>query len=647
MRILNSWLILLTIAACAAAQTQAVAPDTAGSSKTERPLTPPDSLWAVARDAQPADSLLAAQHPAGPDITRRTIAPFFADSTSRIGSGYGSAADLFASFPAAYAFDRGSIGLPALGALFAASPARLALVYDRFCLADPLTGRSDLNLIPVESIATLALFTDAISRPFPGLAASQTLEITSRDLAADTLRSQVAYRTGGRGYDDIDVRAGLRYSERLSINAGGILKNYAGTTSQLEKYRAQKINLALTRTFGHHWRTAYCLLYNTFDLDLPLSDKPLLASTLAQPHQKESRYDHGLEVQYDERWLTTLQITDHHRERYGYRHSVWDERTDALRFDLRTMARLNWRSLEGTIGLDYRRTGMKSGDWGDHAATRFAGWGSVMARMTPALLAAAQLRIEKEDGEAVALLPQVQLRYGLSQTPQVRAWQAIAWYERTRAAASLAERFEQSPFALGDPELSAESADHLGLGLRCSSAALQLFASVSASRLRDEVLLFWDASRLLPRYQNQPEQQRVSLDGSLAWRLSSWFTLTGKIKQMFYDETTSLNQPATAAISWLQINHIFFRRDLDIRLRLGCSFWGERRAPVPWYVEASPESALLAAVAVPWLQAAAVIKDATLFFLLQNPLGIDYQVVGGYPQPEQLIRWGFVWNFYN
>ncbi|OPZ81204.1 MAG: hypothetical protein BWY77_00746 [bacterium ADurb.Bin431] len=42
-----------------------------------------------------------------------------------------------------------------------------------------------------------------------------------------------------------------------------------------------------------------------------------------------------------------------------------------------------------------------------------------------------------------------------------------------------------------------------------------------------------------------------------------------------------------------------------------------------------------------------VIRDATLFFALQNPLDIDYEVVRGYPQPRRLIRWGFVWNFYD
>ncbi|HNW59057.1 MAG TPA: TonB-dependent receptor [bacterium] len=569
------------------------------------------------------------------------LEPLYADSTLRIGSGYGSAGDLFALLPGAYYFDRGSIGLPARGALFAAPSSRLHLVYDQFHLDDPLTGRADLNLIPVESIARQTLFAAPALRLFPELAASTTLEIAGRDLAADTLRSQVAYRTGGNGYDDIDVRAGLRYSQHLRINAGGVLKNYAGTTAD-DRYRAQKITVALSRTLGRQWQANYRLLYNTSDLDLPLFSQPLLAPGLTHPHQKERRYDHGLELRYADRWQTLIQLTDHHRERYGYRHSLWDESTDALRLDLRSMAHRSWRHLDGTAGLAFRSTNLKSHSWGDHAASLLSAWGSVSAQPASALFVTGQLLLQKADGEAVALLPRLQLRYLISPL-----WQTLAWYERTRSAAALAARYEQSPFAQGDPGLDAERGDQFGWGVRRSTSALELFAAVSACRSADEVLLVWDAGRSAPRYRNQAVAWRYGLDGAATWRISSWLTLWGKAKQMFFQETIPCNQSETAAAGWLQLGHRLFRGDLDIRFRLGCSFWGARRAPLPWYVEDSGEQQHLAAAALPWLQATAVIKDATLFFTLQNPLGSDGAVVGAYPQPKRLIRWGFVWNFYN
>ncbi len=580
-----------------------------------------------------AAATVLAQHP---------NAPLYADSTLRIGSGYGSAGDLFAQLPGTFYFDRGSIGLPASGALFAAPPSQLALVYDHFRLDDPLTGRADLNIIPVESIARQTLFADPAGRAFPDLTASQTLEMTSRDLATDSLRSQVAYRTGGNGYDDIDVRAGLRYSQHLRVNAGGVLKNYAGITSPFEKYRSQKITLGLCRTFSRPWRVDYRLLYTTFDLDLPLFAKPLLAPGLSRPHQKENRYDHGLELLYKERWQTRLQITDHHRERYGFRHSLWDEGTDALRLDLRSTLRLHGRNLDGMTGLALRHTALRSGDWGDHDTSQLTVWGQAIVPFRTGMALTAQLALEEAQGEGLALLPQLQLRW-----QPAAGWQGLVWMERSRAAASLAARFEQSPFGQGDPDLAPERADHLGIALHRRAASLQLFAAAGASHLSDAVLLAWETGRQAPLYQNQPEEWRFSLDGAAEWRISSWLTLWGKGKQMVFQHEVPCDQPRTAAAGWLQLNHRFFAGDLDLRLRFGCSFWGERQAPLPWYVEVSTERQRRGAATLPWFQASAVIKDAALFFMLQNPLGTDLAVTGAYPQPKGLIRWGFVWNFYN
>ena len=617
--------------------------------------TPPDSLHRITR--QPAadslrtrrqtglrsDSLSVIPHKELLRPLRTAIPSFFADSTLRLGSGYGSLADLFSLFPGGYHFDRGSIGLPAFGALFSAPPSGLHLVYDTFLLDDPLTGRADLNLIPVESIARQTLFSDPVMRPYSGLAASQTLEITGRDLALDTLRSQVAYRTGGKGYDDIDVRAGLRYSPRLRINAGGLLKNYAGTTSLLEKYRAQKINLTVSRTIGRRWQAVYRLLYNIYDLNLPLHQERVPAApALQQPHQKESRFDHGLEIEYNGAWRTLIQLTDQQRERHSHRRALWEERTDALRIDLRSSWQWRWRRLEGMTGGQFRRSGLQSTAWGDHNENLFAGWTALSARPLQRLVAFAQVRVEKPAEAPVQLLPQLQLRQEIAPS-----WQGLAWYERSRSSVALAARFEQSPYAQGDPELNAESGDHLGLGLYHVAKGFLIFAAISASRIEDEVLLAWDPQQQLAIYHNRPVQKRLSLDATVERRLSSWFSVNGKIKQLFVDGDTPLNQPETAAMGWLQVQHTFFFGDLDTRLRLGCSFWGERRGPLPYDVDYSAESALLEAVLVPWLQATAVIKDATLFFSLQNPLGIDYEVVRLYPQPQRLIRWGFVWNFYN
>ena len=224
-------------------------------------------------------------------------------------------------------------------------------------------------------------------------------------------------------------------------------------------------------------------------------------------------------------------------------------------------------------------------------------------------------------------------------------WQAIFWYERSRREASLAARYEVSPFGLGNAELRPAIADHLGLGLRHTTPRLELFATAAFCRLSDEILLTWDAGRLLPLYANQEGRERISLDLAAEWRLSSWISLGGKAKQLFSSGTQTLNLPESAGSGWLQLHHIFFRGDLDLRLSLGCSWWGQRRGSEPWYVEAGPLGTPLDAVAVPWFNLGVVIRDAALFLGMQNPFAIDYSVVNGYRMPGAAIRWGAVWNF--
>lgn len=614
--------------------------------------------------------------------------PFYADSTLRLASDYGSAGDLFARLPGVSLLDRGGIGLPAHGFLFAAPASAMHLVYDGLRLDDPLTGRADLNLIPVESIARQAFFIDPLARDFSGLPSSQTLEIAGRDLAADTLRSQVAYRTGGYGYDDIDVRAGLRYSPRLRINAGGVLKNYAGVALPYGKYRAQKFNLGLVRTFGDRWRLDYRLLSNVSDLDLPLPGQPLLVPALQQPHQKESRQDHGLTLQYAGSWRTMIQFTDQHRERYAFRHGLWDEAIDLRRIDLRSEYRheaLTWQATAGAGGL---WTDLESAAWGRHDEQLTAAWANALIHPASRLAAFMQLRVEKSAQSDAALLPQLQLRYtpgaagrrqaaaagtnapsagttmpsantttppvdtylpsattGMPPTPAVAPWQAVLWYERSRAEASLAARHEASPFGLGNAALRPFICDHLGLGLRHSSPRLELFAAAGVSRLRDEILLTWDAGRLLPVYANQEARERISIDLAAEWRLSDWISLGGKAKKLFSSGAQPLNVPETAGSGWLQLHHVFFRGDLDLRLSFGCSWWGDRPGSEPWYVEAGPQATPLEAVAVPWFNLGVVIRDAALFLGMQNPFAIDYSVVNGYRMPGAAIRWGVVWNF--
>lgn len=575
---------------------------------------------------------------------RRTAAPFYFDSTLTLGSAHGHAGDLLGGkFPALYHFDRGSVGLPATAFLFAGSAQTLQLFWDDLPLQDPLTGLCDLNLIPVLGIGQVHLFMNDPNNAYPFMPGSQVLRISSRDLAALPMRSQAAYRTGGDGYDDIDFRAGLRYSQRLRINAGGILKNYAGSSALHEKYRAQKINLSMQRDFGAHWRVQYHLLYNIFDLDLPLHEAVAAAPTLTQPHQKDARFDHGLSVHFAEKWRTAIQLTDLHRERYGYRHRVWSETHDVQRFNLQSEWLWRWRHLNGRSGAGWEHTRLQSDAWGDHDRSVFDVWTALVWQPRPGTMASATLDWRRLPGGGSGLKPQLQLHKSLSER-----WHTLLWYEHDLTAPALAALHENSPFAMGTQNLDAAISDHLGAGLRYQAEnGTAFFLSIAASRIDHETALTWNAASERAVYANLAEQRRLSLDVTFSKPWTNWLSISGKVKQMLLSGAEPLQQPGTFASGYITFHRVFFSKDLDARLHIGCDFWGERSGSIPFYVDESPWMESQKAAAVPWLHAVFIIKDATLFFALQNPLGLEYEVMSAYPMPQQQIRWGFVWNFYD
>jgi len=103
--------------------------------------------------------------------------------------------------------------------------------------------------------------------------------------------------------------------------------------------------------------------------------------------------------------------------------------------------------------------------------------------------------------------------------------------------------------------------------------------------------------------------------------------------------------PMFSAKNYVQFSGVFFQGDLDARIRVGAEFISERYGPSPYYADYSRTTAVLNPVVTPYLHGIFIIKDATLFVSLLNPLSFEYERVYGYPMPKLQLRWGFVWNF--
>ncbi len=566
------------------------------------------------------------------------------DSTVLRGSAYGSLGDIFAEVPGAYYYDLGSVGQLALGSLFSGTPSNLIVDYDGLILNDPLTGKADLNLIPEESVGAMEVLCLPRRREFGFLPLGQSVQIESRNLASLPIKSRVAYRTGGNGYDDVDARLGIQASPELAINAGGLMKNYGGTVP-FSKYRAQKINAKVDRQLGKDWQARYVFLLNKSDLDVPLPE-PTLFPDLSTPHQKDLRYDHGLRISHGDNFYSAMQYTDLHREFYGYRHTVVDQVHDAGDLRLTSELKQTVGSLQVTTGGMWRLLRLDSNDWGQHRQWQLDGWANFSGKVGERLFWHFGLQVEKPEGHDTMLVPEL----SLIDVP-LESFKVLLWANKSVVQPSFEAQSTKGPFALGSQRLYLDRSYTFGLGVEKDWSKSQFFFAATLQSNRGPIATWTlDPIEDIRLFMNLDDEVRGSLNLKVQHSPVIWLKLMAEGQQTMRRSTSgrpTTNRAETYAKGFLQISHVFFEGDLNAALRLGATFCGRRYGPQPIYLQSTPTTFTMDAVIVPYVHAIFIIKDVTLFVAMQNFLGLDYEVVHGYSMPKTQLRWGFVWNLFD
>jgi hypothetical protein len=564
------------------------------------------------------------------------------DSTLIKGAAYGSFADLLDHFPGFFVAHRGSVGQPAFASLFAGITGTMTLAYDGLILNDPLTGLADLNLVPTESVAEMAILSTHHGRRLGFYPLGGSLQLRSTDLADVPIKSRAGYRTGQNGFDDIDIRLGIRSSPAMAINAGAVLKNYAGTSLN-SVYEGQKINARIDRRVFNDWNMRYVLLMNKFDLGVPLAHKVFGYEDLSLPHSKDERQDHGLVLS---RGLTTaaVQYTGLSREFYGAGHAVVDQVYDARVFRLtgqwgRTVGFFNL-----SAGASWHATSLDSSDWGA-ARTEWASdaWLHAAGGSGGPLSWGGGVRFRSSEGYGNCLHPEMSLCF----TPR-QDLIFFSWLSQNRTYPSIHSRASLGPFAKGSSDLRAAESSQAGIGFE-RRGRLTLFLTLSARRTRDQIARLYDPARdQMPLYQNLSSYNRISLDGLVRYSYGSWLTWVLKAKyqkQQKVEEVPLVNTPDFFCHTYFQFHKILFSGDLDARLRLGTVYLSRRHGPIPYYAEVSDHLVPMEGAAAPFAHVIFIIKDVTLFAAMQNIPGTDFERLYGYTMPKSQFRWGFIWHF--
>ncbi len=566
------------------------------------------------------------------------------------GSSYGSFADIFRTLPAAWAPDRGATGQPAVGALFASRPGYAWLRFESVDLDNPLTGVVDLNDVPTEAIGQVRL---ALPDSQPRLTTdplARGLEMTVRDMASVPIHTAVGYRTGGRGFDDVIARLGIQASPVLKINAGAMVKSEAGNTEH-ENYSEDKFDLVAERSLGDQTNMKYTLLHHRRDADLILPQIPAtlelnphpLVPGLLWPHLKQVRTDHALSVHQAWQWQTRLQWTRLQHEIHDFRYTHLDDRHDVDRLRWEGVWRVVRTPLSLAVGSRLQWTKLSESAWGEHEDWQGRIWvqgGLPLSSQSGLSLRAGLYTADQSDD---AIEPELSFC-----TDLFKGWKSRIWLHRIHRRPSLEQRFSTGPFVPGNADLGSEQMTAVGIVLSRTSAAFDCFASLAAEEVTDPVIAVWNPETDSPEYRNGARQRQLAAHLYLTLRWWQHWSLrlqAGHVKRLQPESAPILGRPASEGRLWLQYRNVWFQGDLDARLRLGLYAFGAQTGMFPLGVTQQGHRYHLDSALVPSVDVTLVIKDATLFAALYNPMALHVEPVPGYPMPDTLLRWGLVWTF--
>jgi hypothetical protein len=566
------------------------------------------------------------------------------------GSSYGSFVDLFRTLPVAWAPDRGATGQPAVGALFASRPGDAWLRFESVDLDNPLTGSVDLNDIPTEAIGHVRL---ALPDSQPRLTTdplARGLALTVRDMASVPIHTAMGYRTGGRGFDDVIARLGIQASPDLKINAGAMIKSEAGNTEH-ENYSEDKFDLVAERLLGHHTNLKYTLLHHRRDVDLILPQTPAaldlnlhpLVPDLLWPHLKQVRTDHALSVHQGSQWRGRLQWTRLQHEIHDFRYAHLDDRHDVDRLRWESAWRPLRSALSLTLGSRLHWTKLSESAWGEHEEWQGRFWVQGGLSLTPASGLTIRAGLYTPDQGDAVIEPELSFY-----TDLFKGWQSRIWLHRIHRRPTLEHRFSTGPLVLGNRDLGSEQMTAVGIALSGTAGSIDCFASVAAEEVTDPVVAVWDPETEYPEYRNGDRRRQLAAHLYLTlhwWQHLSLRLQAGHLERLRPESAPIVGRPAHEGRLWLQYRNVWFQGDLDARLRLVLEAFGPQTAMFPVGVLQQGDRYRLDSALVPSVEATLVIRDATLFVALRNPLALSVEPVPGYPMPKSLVRWGLVWTF--
>ncbi len=513
-------------------------------------------------------------------------------------------------------------GLPRFVSGLNLYPHQTGVYFEGQPVNDPVNGLYNLRFVSLDALSAI----EAGASPLLRNRLSDAIQLTARTLIPEQPYTRLMYREGDFGYLDLDIQFAKRFSDRFSVQLGGINKyydpnGYRGYAfrglfhTQLGQQLYSRTRFHLNRELVHFIpRTAEYLTRrreerNAFTQDFFLFDpdsasgfwQAHFGATSSRRHLSETLRDSfDLFVNFDQYDLEV-------RRRWSRAEFQMDHTVNLFQTRI-------W-------GTSFYRRYVDSGVNSDHALK----W-----RIRPFFTIMPAVNIRYREGFDPLILPAISIGVRFPKvTLHASATRSARFPDRNELS------FNDAPFS-GNKNLQPEKiSDFQTQFFWQPQASFKLELNAGYKKITNEILLTGTT------FQNSNSRSFDYLSFRTEFKYSTFRLLTGG---QINDAALNISPPKSF---WLQLHYRdgWLKNKIIIDATAGIRWFDEHLLfeYTPQLERFSVSTLRIGSYFLPDFKLSATIKSAQLFFAIDNPFATQYQIVYGYPEYYRRVRVGVNW----
>ncbi len=509
-------------------------------------------------------------------------------------------------------------------------------------IKDPHTNKTDLNVLPIESIRNLKIENELQSRFF-----ENGLNISSERFSKEAPYTRIYFHKGPSEFSDVDVAFGQKVAQKMNTMTGLTLKGFSGPlplqSNSLEQHTAR---LNYEYRYSPRSLIRYSLIYNRIKAHSVGAKQPSGEYATPDGRSLRLRFDHTLMLRQNvfnadfHNWITTLYFSTLSNKLKDKTFEI-DNNYHYKYIGLNSVLyhQFGPHFLTGTANVEY--TWADAADIGKQSRSTFlfGARDDYYFNNRAGIRGQADIKMASELG--IAAETGAGLFFNITDR-----FKTTAGVLSTVRFPSLFEMYTRE-YITGNPDLIRETVHkaYMEIDLRPFDS-LHLISQLYVKNVDD-----------LMQYQFREDDTVTLINGEDDTYFGADIQVRGNVfrgmqfgsvasfvdmKNRFLEEV-----PRTMLYGYIQYENSFFENDLHVILRFDSRFWDKRWGIASYGYVFNPDYLVMPADAIINVNAFFEVGLAKFFIAMENILDRPYELIYGYPRNGRTIHYGLRWEFLN